>query len=127
MKFISTNNALKPSGHYSQAIVHNDLVYISGQLSIDPNTGEKKLGTIEEETARVLKNIELILKEADSDKNHVLKTTIYISDISLWDKVNKVYSDFFKNHKPTRAIVPTKELHFGFKVEIDVIATIKKN
>ncbi|MCY6485038.1 Rid family detoxifying hydrolase [Clostridium aestuarii] len=124
MKFISTNNALKPSGHYSQAIVHNDLVFISGQLSIDPETGEKKFGTIEDETDRILKNIELILKEAGSDKNHILKTTIYIPDISLWDKVNKVYSDFFENHKPTRSVVPTKDLHFGFKVEIEVIATI---
>lgn len=124
MKYITTNNALKPSGHYSQAIVHNDLVFISGQLAINPDTGIHQFGTIEEETERVLKNIELILKEAGSDKNHVLKTTIYITDISLWDKVNKVYSDFFENHKPARAIVPTKNLHFGFKIEIDSVAAI---
>ncbi|MCM1988253.1 RidA family protein [Oceanirhabdus seepicola] len=127
MKYISTDNALKPSGHYSQAIVHNNLVFISGQLAVDSNTGEKKFGTIEEETNLVLKNIDLILKEAGSDKNHVLKTTIYIPDMSLWDKVNRIYSDFFKNHKPARAIVPTRELHFDFKIEIEVIAAIKKN
>lgn len=126
MKYITTNNALKPSGHYSQAIVHNDVIYISGQLSIDPNTGEKKFGTIEEETQRVLKNIELILKEAGSNKNNVLKTTIYIPDISLWDKVNKVYSNFFGIHKPARSVVPTRELHFGFKIEVEAIAAISK-
>ena len=127
MKYISTDNALKPSGHYSQAIVHNDLVFISGQLAVDHDTGEKKFGTIEEETSRVLKNTELILKEAGSDKNHVLKTTIYIPDMSLWDKVDTIYSDFFENHKPARAIVPTRDLHFGFKIEIELIAAIKKN
>lgn len=126
MKYISTNNALKPAGHYSQAIVHNDLVFVSGQLSVDPDTGQKKLGPIEEEAQRVLENIELILKEAGSDKNHVLKATVYISDIALWDKVNKIYSEFFEDHKPARAVVPTKELHFGFKVEIEVIAAVKK-
>ncbi|QZY56164.1 RidA family protein [Crassaminicella profunda] len=127
MKIISTNNALRPSGHYSQAIIHNDLVFISGQLSVDPDTGKKKFGNIEEETERVLKNMEMILKEANSDKNHVLKTTIYIPDISLWDKVNKVYSDFFGEHKPARAVVPTRELHFGFQVEIEAIAAVKKD
>ena len=126
MKIITTNNALKPAGHYSQAIVHNDVIYISGQLSVDAATGEKKFSSIEEETKTVLKNIELILTEAGSDKNQVLKTTIYIPDISLWDKVNQVYSDFFGNHKPARSVVPTKELHFGFKVEIEAIAAVKK-
>ncbi|MHB1393666.1 MAG: RidA family protein [Clostridia bacterium] len=124
MEFVTTKNALKPAGHYSQAIINNGVMYISGQLSVNPDTGEKKFGTIEEETSRVLENIELILKEAGSSKNNVLKTTIYIPDISLWDKVNKVYSEFFGDHKPARSVVPTKELHFGFKIEIDAIAAV---
>ncbi len=126
MKVIATDNALKPSGHYSQAIVHHDLVYISGQLAIDSETGEKRLGTIEEETAVVLHNLDLILKEAGSDRNHVLKTTLYVSDISLWDRVNRVYGEYFANHKPARAVVPTRELHFGFKIEIEAIAALVK-
>lgn len=126
MKVVSTDNALKPSGHYSQAIIHNDLVYISGQLAIDSETGEKRMGTIEEETRVVLHNLGLILKEAGSDRNHVLKTTVYISDIALWGRVNQVYGEFFANHKPARAIVPTRDLHFGFKVEIEAIAAIVK-
>lgn len=126
MKVVATDNALKPSGHYSQAIVHNDLVYISGQLAIDSETGEKRLGTIEEETAVVLHNFDLILKEAGSDRNHVLKTTLYISDIDLWDRVDRVYGEYFANHKPARAVVPTRELHFGFKIEMEAIAAIVK-
>lgn len=124
MKFISTNNALKPAGHYSQAISHNGVVYISGQLAVNPDTGEKEFGNIEDETKRVLQNIELILKASNSDKNHVLKTTIYISDIKDWDKVNQIYTDFFEDHRPARSVVPTRELHFGFKVEIEVIAAV---
>lgn len=126
MNYISTNNALRAAGHYSQAILHNDLVFISGQLSVNPDTGEKEFGSIEEETERALKNIELILKEAGSNKNLVLKTTVFIPDISLWDKVNRVYRDFFGDHKPARSVVPTKDLHFGFKVEIEAIAAISK-
>lgn len=126
MKTISTNDALKPSGHYAQAIEHLGVIYISGQLSIDPETGQKKFGTIEEETEQVLKNLERILIAAGSDKNHVIKTTLYIPDIALWDKVNQVYSAFFENHKPARAVVPTRELHFGFKIEIEAIAAVKE-
>jgi reactive intermediate/imine deaminase len=125
MKFIETNNALKPTGHYSQAIVHNDIIYLSGQLAVNPVTGEKEFGSIEQETLCVLRNIELILNEAGSDINHVLKATLYIPDIALWNNVNEVYTNFFGNHKPARSIVPTNDLHFGFKIEIDIIAAIK--
>lgn len=124
MEFISTRNALKPAGHYSQAIVHDRIVYLSGQLAVNPDTGEKEFGSIEHETLRVLKNIEIILEEAGSDMNHILKTTLYISDISQWNKVNKVYTEFLKEHKPARSIVPSRDLHFGFKIEIDVIAAL---
>jgi 2-iminobutanoate/2-iminopropanoate deaminase len=124
MKRIVTLNAPQPAGHYSQAIVHNDLVYVSGQLPIEPETGKRILGPIEEQTTQVLENLSAILKEANSDLNRVLKTTVYVSDISLWDKVNAVYSEFFGNHRPARAVVPTRELHFGFQIEIEAIAAV---
>jgi 2-iminobutanoate/2-iminopropanoate deaminase len=127
MKRVVTINAPQPAGHYSQAIVHNDLVYVSGQLPIVPETGEKILGPIEEQTAQVLKNLSAILKAANSDLKRVLKTTVYVSDISLWDKVNTVYSEFFGKHRPARAVVPTRELHFGFQIEIEAIAVSTKN
>ncbi len=123
---ISTKNAPKPAGHYSQAIVHNNIVYVSGQLPIDPKTGEKRLGSIEEQTEQALTNLAEILKAADSNLNQVIKTTVYISDIELWGRVNAVYSRFFGEHRPARAVVPTKDLHFGFQIEIEAIAAVSK-
>ena len=124
MKEISTPNAPKPSGHYSQAIVHNNIVYVSGQLPIEPKTGEKRIGQIEEQTEQALNNLSEILKAAGSNLNQVIKTTIYISDIDLWERANAVYSTFFGEHRPARAVVPTKNLHFGFQIEIEAIAAV---
>jgi len=124
MKPISTKNAPKPAGHYSQAIVHNGQVFVSGQLPIDPKTGEKILGPIEEQTGQVLRNVQAILEAAGSKIEQVLKVTIYIPDMNLWGQVNAVYADFFKDHRPARAVVPTRELHHGFKIEMEVIAAV---
>jgi len=121
---ISTPDAPQPAGHYAQAIVHNGLVYVSGQLPVDPTTGEKRLESIEEQAEQALKNVAAILKAAGSDLDHVLKTTVYVSDISLWGRVNAVYATFFDDHRPARAVVPTRELHYGFQVEIEAIAAI---
>jgi 2-iminobutanoate/2-iminopropanoate deaminase len=122
IKTINTENAPSPGGHYSQAVVYNRLVFVSGQLSIDPRTGEKKLGSIEEQTEQVLKNVAEILKGADSDLSRLLKVTIYISDISLWGAVNTVYARMMGEHRPARAVIPTRELHYGFLIEIEAIA-----
>ena len=111
-----------PGGHYSQAVVYNGRVFVSGQLSIDPRTGEKNLGSIEEQTEQVLKNVAEILKGADSDLSRLLKVTIYISDIRLWSVVNTVYARILGEHRPARAVIPTRELHYGFLIEIDAIA-----
>jgi 2-iminobutanoate/2-iminopropanoate deaminase len=121
---ILTPNAPAPAGHYSQAIVHNGLVYVAGQLPIDPATGEKKLGPIEEQAERVLANIRAILQAAGSDLDRVLKMTVYISDISLWSRVNEVYTRMLGDHRPARAVVPVKELHYGFQIEIEAIAAL---
>ena len=125
MKKISTPNAPKPAGHYSQAIENNGIVYVSGQLPINPKSKEKKVGSIEEQTEQVLSNLSEILEAANSSINQVLKVTIYISDISLWDQVNKTYARIFGAHRPARAVIPTRDLHFGFQIEIDAIATVK--
>ena len=126
MKVVITENAPKPAGHYSQAIVHNNIVYVSGQLPIDPKTGEKRIGSIEEQTEQALKNLSEILKAAGGNLNQVIKTTVYISDIELWDRVNAIYARFFGEHRPARAVVPTRNLHFGFQIEIEAIATLDK-
>ena len=125
MKIVTTKNAPVPAGHYSQAVIHNDIVFVSGQLPIDPVTGEKKVSSIEDQTLLVLNNLKAILEEAGSSIDRVLKVTVYMSDISLWGRLNAVYSEFFKDHRPARAVVPTKDLHFGFQVEIEAIAVRK--
>jgi 2-iminobutanoate/2-iminopropanoate deaminase len=127
MKMISTPDAPAPAGHYSQAVVHGDLVFVSGQLAVDAATGRKSVGTIEEQTKIALENVAAILRAAGSDIDRVLKTTVYISDIELWGRVNEVYAEFFGDHRPARAVVPTRDLHFGFKVEIEAVATVGAN
>ena len=117
-----SENAPKPGGHYSQAMIWNDLIFVSGQLPIHPVTGEKINGSIEDQCAQTLGNLKTILEDAGSGLHQVLKTTIYISDIELWGKVNEIYASYFGSHKPARAIVPVKELHHGFKIEIEAIA-----
>jgi 2-iminobutanoate/2-iminopropanoate deaminase len=124
MKEVQTNDAPQPAGHYSQAIEHNGLVYVSGQLPIDPKREEKHVGSIEDQTEQVLRNLDAILKKANSDRGHVLKVTVYVSDIALWARVNSVYARFFGDHRPARAVVPTRELHFGFQIEIEAIAAV---
>ncbi len=122
---VSTSSAPAPGGHYSQAVVYNGLVFISGQLAINPATGEKMTGSIEEQTEQCLKNIAEILKASGSDLSRVLKMTVYVSDMEMWGAVNAVYARMMGEHRPARAVVPTRELHYGFKVEIEAIAALK--
>jgi 2-iminobutanoate/2-iminopropanoate deaminase len=125
MRTISTADAPSPAGHYSQAIVYGDTVYVSGQLAVDPVTGEKGAGSIEEQTRLALRNVEQILLSAGSDLNHVIKTTAYVSDIELWNGVNQAYAEVFGEHRPARAVVPSRDLHYGCLVEIDAIAALR--
>jgi len=125
MKEIRTPNAPQPAGHYAQAIAHQGVVYVSGQLPIDPRNTTKHIGSIEAQTEQALENLVAILEAAGSGKDHVLKVTVYISDMALWDRVNTVYARFFGNHRPARAIVPVRELHFGYQIEIDAVATCR--
>ncbi|MGH9882271.1 MAG: RidA family protein [Pyrinomonadaceae bacterium] len=124
IRTVSTPNAPSPAGHYSQAVVYNGLVFVSGQLSVDPQTGEKRLGSIEEQTEQALKNVAEILKAAGSDLSRVLKMTVYITDINLWSAVNAVYARLLGEHRPARAVIPTGELHYGFLIEIEAIAAV---
>jgi 2-iminobutanoate/2-iminopropanoate deaminase len=122
---VSTQNAPTPAGHYSQAVIHNGVVYVAGQLAIDPHTGARLTGSIEEQTEQTLKNIGEILKAAGSDLSRVLKMTVYISDIELWSAVNSVYARMMGDHRPARAVVPVKDLHYGFKIEIETVAAVR--
>lgn len=124
IKKVNTSDAPIPGGHYSQAVIAGNFVFVSGQLPLTPGTGEKILGSIEEETLRVLNNIKAIVEAAGSGVSKIVKVTVFISDIGHWAGVNRVYSEFFGDHKPARAIIPVKDLNHGFKVEIDAIAAI---
>jgi 2-iminobutanoate/2-iminopropanoate deaminase len=119
-----TMTAPEPGGHYSQAIVHNGLAFLAGQLPVVPGNPDGKPEGIEAQTLQVLKNIDVVLKASGSGRDRVLKATVYVADISLWGQVNAVYADFFGAHKPARTIVPVAGLHFGYLIEMDVIAAV---
>ncbi|MDQ4120691.1 MAG: RidA family protein [Acidobacteriota bacterium] len=119
-------NAPEPKGHYSPAVVYNGLIFVSGQLPMNLETFEIENSSIEAQTELALRNVETILKAAGSDLSHVLQMTIYISDIELWGKVNETYARILGEHKPARAIVPVKDLHFGTQIEIQTIAAVKE-
>jgi 2-iminobutanoate/2-iminopropanoate deaminase len=124
MKTIATTKAPKPSGHYSQAVVHNGVVYVAGQLGIDPSNPKAPPGSIESQTEQTLNNIRAILEAAGSGLPHVLQMTIYVSDIELWGKVNEVYTRVMGDHRPARAVVPVKDLHYGYQLEVQAIAAV---
>lgn len=123
IQIVETSDAAKPLGHYAQAVVHSGIVYVSTQLGIVPNK-PIKVGSIEEQTTAALNNVQAILKAAGSDLRNVLRVTIYLSDINLWEQVNAVYSTFFKDHKPARGVIPIGKLHKGYQVAVDVIASV---
>lgn len=126
MKVIQPENFPKPAGHYSPGIVCDGMVYVSGQLPLDLETRKPFAGDIETQTELALRNIETVLKAAGSDLAQVVQMTIYVSDIELWGAVNKKYAEIMGEHRPARAIVPVKDLHFDTKIEIQAIAAVKE-
>jgi len=126
MEKIRVEGIPEPKGHYSPAVVHHGLIFVSGQLPWNYATGEIETGDIETQTELALLNVERILHAAGSDLRHVLQMTIYVSEMDDWDKVNEVYRRILGEHKPARAIVPVKTLHFGTRIEIQAIACAKE-
>lgn len=124
MHTVSTGGAPRPAGHYSQATVHAGVVYVAGQLPIDPNTGTIVNGEVEAQAERALTNLEMILAAAGSSLGQVLRVSVYIADIALWGRFNTVYARAFGDHRPARTVVPVPALHHGALVEIDAIATV---
>ena len=121
-KPVKTTEAPEAIGPYSQAIRIGDFLYTSGQISLDPKTMEMITGNIELETKKVLQNIEAILSAEGLNFGHVIKTTVYLTDLSEFARMNQVYEKFFSNTKPARACVQVAALPKGAKVEIDAIA-----
>ena len=121
-KPVNTTEAPEAIGPYSQAIRVGGFLYTSGQISLDPITMEMVAGNIELETEKVLQNIEAILSSEGLNFGHVIKTTVYLTDLSEFARMNQVYEKFFSSTKPARACVQVAALPKGAKVEIDAIA-----
>ncbi|MEZ4487579.1 MAG: RidA family protein [Cyanobacteriota/Melainabacteria group bacterium] len=122
---IHTDKAPQAIGPYSQAVKCNGFVFVSGQIPINPATGELLAGTAGEKTKLVMENIGRILEEAGTSFDKVVKTTIYLTDLNEFDEVNKIYGEFFSSHKPARATVQVARLPKDVSVEIDAIASLE--
>ncbi len=123
MKYINTSKGPKTVGHYSQAVITGDFIFCSGQIGKDPKTDQLVEG-IENQTLQVLNNIEIVLKAAGSDSQHIVKTTVYVKNIADFSKINDVYASFFGNHKPARATVEVSNLPKGALIEIEAVALV---
>ncbi len=121
-KIISTAEAPQAIGPYSQAVEAGGFVFVSGQIPLIPATGELVEGSVEVQTARVLENLKAILAAADSSMEAVVKTTVYITNIDDFAKVNGIYGQYFQENPPARVCVEVSKLPKGALVEIDVIA-----
>ena len=123
-EIVYTKNAPDPVGPYSQAILTNNTLFISGQVALDPNNGDMINSSIEEETIQVMNNLKAILNEVGFDFSNVIKSTIYLSDMNNFSKVNEVYGSFFnKDYVPSRVTVEVSGLPKDANVEIDMIAS----
>jgi 2-iminobutanoate/2-iminopropanoate deaminase len=127
MRIVDTPLAPRPAGHYSQAIAHHGTVYVAGQLPIDPDDPNASPGDAAEQTRRALSNVRHILEAAGSGLDRVVQMTIYVSDISHWPDVNRAYAEVMGGHRPARAVVPTRDLHYGYLIEIQAIAALRED
>lgn len=121
---IETDQAPAPIGPYSQAVRAGDTIYVSGNIAIDPATGELKIDNLEEETRLVLSNLRAVLQEAGADFQHVVKCSIFLSDMALFPRVNAVYAEAFSQNPPARETVAVAGLPKGVNVEISAVACL---
>jgi 2-iminobutanoate/2-iminopropanoate deaminase len=124
MKTIITHKAPAPGGHYSQAIQVGNLLFVSGQLPLNPATGRRIEDSIEVEAKCALANAGGIVTAAGGTLSDVAKGTLYIADVDDWPRVDQVFADFFGTHRPARAIIPCGFLHHGARIEVDAIACV---
>ena len=121
-KIIRTNNAPAPIGPYNQAIQYGDMLFISGQIALDPVTGQLVQDDIQTETKQVMDNLKAILTEAGMDFSNIIKTTIFLMDMAQFGQVNEVYGSYFTENAPARETVQVSGLPKGVNVEISMIA-----
>jgi 2-iminobutanoate/2-iminopropanoate deaminase len=121
-KVFHTDKAAVTGGPYSQAVIFNGLIHVSGQGAVDPATNRLKTGTIEEETVMGLENLRIILEEAGSNLGSVLSITVYLLDLEEYDRFNTVYRRYFPQDPPARTCIQAARLPFGTRVEISAVA-----
>lgn len=124
MKIIESESMPKPGGHYSMCVEHNGTLYISGQLPFEANRKTIPSG-IEAQTKQVLENLNRVLSAAGTNRNKVLMVRIYMADMNDWDIINRIYAEFFGNHKPARLAVPVGVLHYGALIEIEATVALE--
>jgi 2-iminobutanoate/2-iminopropanoate deaminase len=120
--YVATDDAPKAIGPYSQAIKASGFVYTSGQIPLDPATGELVGGPFEDHVHRVFRNLQAILTAAGTDFSRVIKATVYVTDLANFGALNSIYASYFGDHKPARTTVEVPALPKGATVEIDLIA-----
>lgn len=125
MKLVSTPAAPAARGHYSQAAVHAGIVYVAGQLPIDPGAPEARLASFEDQARRVIDNVIAILEASGSGADLILKASVYITDVAHWPAFNAIYAERLGAHKPARTVVPVVALHYGYLVEMDAVAAVR--
>ncbi len=123
-KKVETKGAPGAIGPYSQAIKIGNLLFISGQIGIDPITGELVKGGVEEEVKRIMENIKAILREASATFDNVIKTTIFLKDINDFPRVNEIYGRYFSDNPPARSTIGVSQIPRGANVEIEAIAWV---
>ena len=122
-KFVRTDGAPRAIGPYSQAVVLDGWVFCSGQIALDPITGELSGTSVAEQTVRVLKNLEAVLTAAGAKVEHVVRTTVFLKDIEDFAAMNEVYAKWFGDHRPARSTVAAAGLPRNVRVEIELVAT----
>lgn len=126
-KIVSTEHAPKAIGPYSQAIVSNGFAFLSGQIPLDPVTGQLIEGDIAAQTARVLDNLKAVLEASRSSLKQVVKTTVYLKDMAEFARMNEIYARYFPDNPPARATVEAARLPRDVRVEIDCIAAVESS
>lgn len=121
---LSTDKAPAAVGPYSQGIKGENMIFTSGQLAFDPETGEICTGDIQKETRMCIENVKAVLQAGNADLNNIVKITIFVTDIGNFSLINEVYAEYFTDHKPARSLVEVSKLPKGGDIEIEAIAMI---
>ncbi len=124
MDFVATSGAPKAIGPYSQAVRANGMLFASGQIGLDPASGNLIIGDFPAQVRRVFDNLAAVLREGGSSFEKVTKATVYLTDLSNFQTLNSIYAEYFGDHKPARSTVGVKDLPRGAQVEIDLIALV---